>query len=74
MNQNSGENTLYYHDANPLRRTENLTSVQSATRFLGFAGEKLGEFFRSPTTQKWVQSFMGATKHAVDTVAGWAGK
>lgn len=72
MDQNTGENLMYYTDANPIRATENNSGIQTASRFLGYAGEKMQDFFKASTP--WVQGFMWAAKKATEVVVGTAGK
>ncbi len=74
LDQSTAENQLYYTSESPMRRPEELTTVQSSVKTLGKAWEVLWSFFRSPTTQKWVQGFMKTGKKAVETTVGFAGK
>ena len=52
MDQNDGENRLYYGDHNAFRELENHTGAQRVARGFGRAGEVIGGIFASETTKK----------------------
>lgn len=52
MDQNAGENALYYGDSNPFRDLENHDGSQRLARGFGKAGEVIGGFFAHDKTKK----------------------